>query len=167
MNEVAAISRAGYECVVRYERHVTVSLFTHYFDSHHPRMYGILLPYLGWCYTIRLPCLLGRVQYRLVNLIGPVLSSTLQPLSHRRVLASPTLFYKYNHGRCSQELSSLLPNQCLSVILTRFSERSHQYAVDISRCKRKFYRTSLFPRTVRFWNPLYRLLSIRIQSLCI
>ena len=59
-----------------------------------------------------------RVHRKLVNLIGIVLSSTPQPLSHRRVVASLSLFYKYYHGRCSQELSSLVPHRRLSVRLT-------------------------------------------------
>ena len=98
--------------------------------------------------------LLDRVQRRLVNLIGPVLSSTLQPLSHRRDVASLSLFYKYYHGNCSQELFSLVPHGRLSVRSTRFSESLHQYAVDIPRCKRNFYHTSFFPRTARLWNSL-------------
>ena len=53
--------------------------------------------------------LLDKVQRRIVNIIGPTLAAKLQPLSHRRNVASLSLFYKYFHGRCSSELSSLVP----------------------------------------------------------
>ena len=55
-------------------------------------MYGVLLPYLEWCPQPGGLNLLDRVQRRLVNLIGPVLLSTLQPLFHRRVVASLSFF---------------------------------------------------------------------------
>ena len=104
---------------------------------------------------------LDRVQRRLVNLIEPVLSSTLQPLYHRRVVASLSLFYKYYRF---QDLSSLVPHRRLSVRLTRFSESFHQYAVDTPRCKRNSYQTSLFSTHCRALEfPLCRVLSIRIQ----
>ena len=53
--------------------------------------------------------LLDRVQKRIVNLVGSELSANLQPLSHRRDVASLSLFYKYYHGNCSSELADLVP----------------------------------------------------------
>ena len=104
-----------------------------------------------WGGTPQSSCLdlLDSVQWRPLNLIGDVLLSTLQPK-----LASPSLFYKYYQGRCSQELSPLVPHGRLSVRSTRFFESLHQYAVDIPRCKGNFYQTSFFPRTSRLWNSL-------------
>ena len=93
------------------------------------------------------------VHWRLVNLICPVLSTIRHPLSHRRVVASISLFYKYYHGKCSQELLSMVPHGRLKVRSTRFYERWQQYAVDIPRCN--FYQTSFFPRPARLWNSLY------------
>ena len=52
---------------------------------------------------------LDRVQNRLRNLVGDALFSSLQPLSHRRDVASLSLFYRYFHGKCSSELQSLVP----------------------------------------------------------
>ena len=109
--------------------------------------------------------LLDRVQRRLVNLIGHVLSSTLQPPSHRRVVASLSLFYKYYHGRCSHELPSLVPHRCLSVRLTRFSERLHQYAVFIPRCKGNFYQPAFCHALQGFKISLCRLLSVYLSLL--
>ena len=62
--------------------------------------------------------LFDKVHRGLVNLVGPVLPTTLQPLSHR-VVASISLFNKYYHGRCSQELLSLVLHGRLSVRSTR------------------------------------------------
>ena len=48
--------------------------------------------------------LLDRIQRRITNIIGPDLSSNFQSLSHRRNVASLSLFYKYFHGsmfRCN------------------------------------------------------------------
>ena len=84
---------------------------------------------------------------RLVNIIGTVLSSILQPLSDRRVVASLSLLYKYCHVRCSLELSSIVLHRHFSIRLIQFSESLHQYAVDIPRCKRNFYHTGFCPRT--------------------
>ena len=42
-------------------------------------------------------------------------------LSHRRVVESLGLFYNYYQGKCSQELSSLVPHGHLNVRSTQFS----------------------------------------------
>ena len=52
---------------------------------------------------------LDSVQRRLLGLVGPDLYSTLQLLSHRRNVASISLFYRYFHGKCSHELHSRVP----------------------------------------------------------
>ena len=81
-------------------------------------IFGVVLH--NWVVLI---CLIGS-RGRLVNLIGPVLSSNLKHLSHRRVIAwSFCLFYKCY--QCSQELSSLVSYWFLSVRLTLFSGSLH------------------------------------------
>ena len=69
--------------------------------------------------------LLDKIQKRVVNLVGPILSSSLQPLSHRRDVASLSLFYRYYHDKCSSELQGLVPSSWLPVRSTRFSKKSH------------------------------------------
>ena len=98
--------------------------------------------------------LLDRVQKRIVNLVGSELSANLQPLSHRRDVASLSLFYKYYHGNCSSELADLVPPKRVSVRTTRFSERLHPHSVKPPRCRRNFYRYSFFPQTADLWNSL-------------
>ena len=106
----------------------------------------------SWGGAPRSGCLnfLDRVQRSLVNLIGPVLLSTLQSLSHRRVVATLSLFYKY---------WSL-----------------HQYAVDIPRCKRNFYKTTFFHalqgfgilslQTAFHQNTIFMYLSAELTGFC-
>ena len=53
--------------------------------------------------------LLDRIQKRVANIIRPELACKLQPLSIRRDVASLSLLYRYFHGHCSSELSSLVP----------------------------------------------------------
>ena len=44
--------------------------------------------------------LLDKLQKRICRTVGPSLSVSLEPLAHRRNLASLSLFYRYYFGRC-------------------------------------------------------------------
>ena len=99
--------------------------------------------------------MLDRIQKRVTNLVGPALASQLQPLSHRRLVASLSLYYKYFHGRCcSTELSQLVPPLKIFNRSTRLAARSHPYTVVLPKSNRNFYKTSFFPRTSALWNTL-------------
>ena len=98
--------------------------------------------------------LLDRIQKRICNLIGPDISSKLQSLSHRRNVASLSLFYKYFNGQCSQELSDLVPSLRKFTINTRFFKSQHIYTVSIPRCRSTTYQNTFFPRTACIWNSL-------------
>ena len=67
--------------------------------------------------------LLDQVQKQVVGLVGSGLSAGLQALSYRRDVASPSLFYKYLYGKCSElvDLAFLLLCAGLSVITLAFS----------------------------------------------
>ena len=69
--------------------------------------------------------LLDKVQRRIVNIIGPTLAANLQPLSQGDNVTSLSLSYKYFNGRCSTELSSLVPPVKTPVLMTRLSKNSH------------------------------------------
>ena len=73
--------------------------------------------------------LLDRIQRRIVNLVGPALASQLHSLSHRRDVASLSLFYKYFHKQCSKELSALVPPPKTFHRRTRLATRSHRFTV--------------------------------------
>ena len=53
--------------------------------------------------------LLDRVQKWVVSLVGSGLSSDLQAPSHRKDVASLSLFYKYYYGKFSSEFADLVP----------------------------------------------------------
>ena len=98
--------------------------------------------------------LLDRIQKRICNIVGPDLASCLQPLSIRRDVASLSLLYKYFHGRCSSELSSLVPPLKVFNRRTRLSSSSHPFTLATPSCKKQFYSSSFFPRTTSLWNSL-------------
>ena len=53
--------------------------------------------------------LLDKLQKRICRTVGPSLAASLEPLAHRRNMASLSLFYRYYFGRCSSELAQLVP----------------------------------------------------------
>ena len=111
-----------------------------------------------WSGAAKAGCLdlLDRVQKRMQNLIGVGLAHRLDPLSHRRDVACLSLFYKYYHGHCSQELKGLVPGGRVIVRPTRYSEVLHKFTVNIPTCNGKYYSRSFFPRTATLWNSLPR-----------
>ena len=56
--------------------------------------------------------LLDKLQKRICRTVGPSLAASLEPLAHRRNLASLSLFYRY---KCSSELAQLVPLPFLEV----------------------------------------------------
>ena len=53
--------------------------------------------------------LLDKLQKRICRIVGPSLAASLEPLAHRRNVASLSLFCRYYFGRCSSELAQLVP----------------------------------------------------------
>ena len=53
--------------------------------------------------------LLDKLQKRICRTVGPSVAVSLEPLAHRRNVASLSLFYRYYFGRCSSELAQLVP----------------------------------------------------------
>ena len=53
--------------------------------------------------------LLDKLQKRICRIVGPSFAASLEPLAHRRNVASLSLFYRYYFGRCSSELAQLVP----------------------------------------------------------
>lgn len=98
--------------------------------------------------------LLDRIQHRICNAIGPNLSRKLDSLSHRRLVSSLCLFYKYSHGHCSTELSALVPPLKTFTHNTRFSSNCHPFTVDLTKCTKSFVKHCFFPRTSTLWNSL-------------
>ena len=53
--------------------------------------------------------LLDKLQKWICRTVGPSLAASLEPLAHRRNVASLSLFFRYYFGRCSSELAQLVP----------------------------------------------------------
>ena len=86
--------------------------------------------------------------------VGPSLAASLEPLAHHRNVANLSLLYRYYFGRCSSELTQLVPLPFSRGRSTRYSDRLHDFSVTIPRCYKDVYVNSFFPRTAKLWNSL-------------
>ena len=77
---------------------------------------------------------LDKLQKRICRTVGPSLAASLEPLAHRRNVASLSLFYRYYFGRCSSELAQLVPLPYSRRRSTRYSDRLYDFSVTIPRC---------------------------------
>ena len=116
-------------------------------------MFGILLSCWGGAPSGYLE-FLDKLQKRLCRTVGPSLAASLEPLAHRRNVASLSLFYTYYFSSCFSELSQLIPLSFSWGRSTRYSDRLHEFSVTISRCYKYVYVNSFFRRTARFRNSL-------------
>ena len=98
--------------------------------------------------------LLDKLQKRIYRIIGPSLTTSLEPLAHWQNVASLSLFYRYYFGRCSSELAQLVPLPFSRGRSTRYSDILHDFSVTIPRCYKDVYGSSFFPRTAKLWNSL-------------
>ena len=94
--------------------------------------------------------LLDKLQKRICRIVGP----TLEPLAHRRNVASLSLFYRYYFGRCSSELAQLIPLSFSRGRSTHYSDILRDFSVTIPRCNKDVYVNSFFPRTAKLWNSM-------------
>ena len=99
--------------------------------------------------------LLDKLQKQLWRTVGASLAASLEPLAHRRNVASLSLFYRYYLGRCSSELAQLVPPPYSRGKSTRYSDRLHDFSVTIPRCYKDVHVNSFFPCTARLWNSLH------------
>ena len=88
--------------------------------------------------------LLDKLQKWICRSVGPSLAASLEPLAHRRNVASLSLFYRYYFGRCSSELAQLVPLPFSYRKLILYSNRRHQ---------ERLYHQFLFCRA-RLWNSM-------------
>ena len=98
--------------------------------------------------------LLGKLLKWICRTVGRSLDASLEPLAHRRNVASLSLFCSYYFGRCSSELAQRISLPFSRGKSTRYSHRLHDFSVTISRCYRDAYVNSFFPRTARALNSL-------------
>ena len=82
---------------------------------------------------------------------NPSLAASLETLTHRRNVASLSLFYRYDFVRCSSELPQLALLPYSRGRSTHYSDRLYDFSVTIPRCYKDVYIYSLpikcFPLT--------------------
>ena len=98
--------------------------------------------------------LLDKLQEWLCRTVGPSFAASLEPLAHRRNVASLRIFCRYYCSRCSSELAQLVPVPYSQKRSTHYSDRLRDFSVTIPRCYKDVYVNSFFPRTARLWNSL-------------
>ena len=92
--------------------------------------------------------LLDRVQSKAIHLINnPNLTNSLQPLSHRCLVADLSIFYRYFHGYYSQEIKNIIPDPVRRVRITRSSTYSHPFQVTLPNPRTQSHKSSFIPRT--------------------
>ena len=99
--------------------------------------------------------LLERVQSKAIRLINnPNLTSSLQYLSHRRLVADLSIFYRYFHGHCSQEIKNIIPDLVRRFRTTRSSTYSHPFQGILPNPRTLSHKSSFIPGTSQLWNSL-------------
>ena len=68
---------------------------------------------------------LDKLQKRICMTVGPLLAAPLEPVAHSRNVASLSIFYRYYFGRCSSEMSQLVPLPFSRGGSTHYSDRLH------------------------------------------
>ena len=101
--------------------------------------------------------LLNKVQSKAIRPINnSSLTKSLQSLSlsHRRLVADLSIFYRYFHGNCSMEIKSIIPDPWKHVRPTRSSSQSHLFQVILSNPRTLSHKSSFIPRTCKLWKTL-------------
>ena len=99
--------------------------------------------------------LLDRIQSKAIRLINnPNLTNCLQSLSHRCLVADLSIFYRYFHGNCSQEIKNIIPDPVRHVRTTRSSIYSHPFQATLPNPRTLSHKSSFIPRSSQLWNSL-------------
>ena len=99
-------------------------------------------------------CLLDEVQSKAISLINnPNLTKSLQPLSHHPLVGDLSIFYRYFHRHCSQEIRDI-PVPLRHVRTTRSSTHSHPFQVSLPTSQTSSHKSSFILRTCNLWNLL-------------
>ena len=83
-----------------------------------------------------------------------LLSVSLQPLSHRRLVGDLSIYYRYFNGHYSQEIRNIIPGPLRRVRTTRSSTHSHPFRVSLPNPRTLSHKSSFIPRANNLWNVL-------------
>ena len=100
-----------------------------------------------------------------------LLCSTLFP--HRRLVGDLSIFHRYFHRHCSQEIREVIPIPLRRVRTTRSSTHSHPFQVSLPTSRTPSHKLSFISRTCNLWNVLpsscspesYNLPSFNLRSI--
>ena len=97
---------------------------------------------------------LDRIQKRAIRIIDDsALTDSLDSLAHRRIVSALSLYYRYYHGKCSDELKSVIPLlKACSARSTRFADSKHSFVIKLENCGTTSFANTLVPMTSRNWN---------------
>ena len=98
--------------------------------------------------------LLDKLQKQICRTVGTSHATSLEPMAHRRNIASLSLFYRCYFCRCSSDLAQLVPVPYPQGRSNCYCNRLHNFSVTIPRYFKDVYVNSFFPRTTRLWNSL-------------
>ena len=82
------------------------------------------------------------------------LAASLESLAHCRNVSSLSRFYRYYFSRCFSELAQLIPPPFSQRRSTHYSDRLHDFSVNIPGCYKDVYVNSFFPCPAKLWNTL-------------
>ena len=90
--------------------------------------------------------ILDSIQKRAIRLIDdPVLAGRLPTLAHRRAVGDLSLFYRYFHRYCSEELASIIPPRAVRNRVTRGVMHMQPYTVQLQSLEHPITRVLLYP----------------------
>ena len=112
--------------------HLLIFSPSNYIQVPNPSFSRVLIQYLEGGAPKSTLCLLDKVQSKAIRLINNFnLTKSLQPLSHRRLVADLSIFYRYFHRHCSQEIRGIIPVSLRRVRTTRSSTHSQLFEVSL------------------------------------
>ena len=98
---------------------------------------------------------LDKIHKRAIRLIDDsALTNSLDSLAHRRNVSALSLYYRYYHGRRSDELKSVIPPKACFARSTRFADSQRSFAVKLEKCRPTSFANTFVPMTSRNWNSL-------------
>ena len=93
--------------------------------------------------------ILDAIQRRAIRLIGdPAVTDSLDSLAHRRSVSVLSLFYRYYHGFCSDEIKSIILPKASFARNTRFSKIQHRYALKLDTNPTSAFANSFIPHDI-------------------
>ena len=88
---------------------------------------------------------------RLIN--NPDLTKSFHFLSHCRLVAYLSIFYRFFRGHCSLDIKNIIPDSLRNVQLTRSSTQSHPFQVMLPNPRTLSHKSSSFQELISFRPP--------------